>query len=82
MEIEPLTLEDLINVLVDNKDTTSLEYQAAQKLKELRDAFQVGIDLAGVVSYAEIMGCVTHNRISIRRLCDEVYAIHTKLEME
>lgn len=77
---EEFDLDELIIALehsvtnMDNVDTSSLEYKAAQKLRELQAAFEDGFELAQIVSYAEIVGGISVNRSGIREYCDKVYA--------
>lgn len=37
---------------------------------------QAATELAMFASYAEIVGAVSHNRIPIRKWCDEVFSVH------
>ena len=63
-ETEELDLDELIITLeysvanFDEIDTSSLAYQAAQKLKLLQAAFNDGFELAEYESYSEIVGQV------------------------
>lgn len=82
---EPLDIDDLIIALehsvteMDHVDTSSLQYQAAKKLRDLTKAFEDGYELAQYASYAEIVGGITSNRQPIREFCDKVYEHNRRL---
>ncbi len=48
-----------------------------EKLKEMREAAK---ELAGLASYAEIVGGVSVNRPGIRKWCDRVFALDREIE--
>jgi len=79
-KIEELDLDELIIALEHSAtnmgvvDAESLEYKAAQKLRQLQEAFEDGFELAQIASYAEITGGISVNRSGIRKFCDKIYA--------
>jgi hypothetical protein len=48
----------------------------------LGDMREAAIELAQVVSFAEIIGKIGHNREPIRNLCDRVFELKRLLEAE
>lgn len=90
MTAQSIVVDDLIAELerkagVDGAfpDVMSIEYQAAQKLRQLLAGFSDGYELAQYASYSEIVGHVTGgNRGVIREHCDKVYTHAAKLDTD
>ncbi|MBD77907.1 MAG: hypothetical protein CL840_03050 [Crocinitomicaceae bacterium] len=76
-------LERRATVDGDLPDVMSVDYQAAQKLRQLLAGFADGYELAQFTSYSEIVGHVTgRNQPTIREHCDKVYAHAATLDTD
>jgi len=75
-----VSVEEIIAALeAQSAGLNSIESQAAIMLTRLQKMALEGLDLAGLASYAEIVGGIGVNRTAIRKACDRVFVENNKL---